>query len=170
MFKIKGLKKKATFNKIAKELEAQGFIIIREDRERPWGGFFAIKETQAKKFIETFFPYDDVKKLMKGGKVSPKILIVEPGKRLSWQYHKRRSEVWRVATGTVGVVVSKNDREGSSVVLMNPTDMITLKKGIRHRLVGLKEFGVVAEIWQHTDPKKKSNEADIIRLQDDFGR
>jgi len=29
---------------------------------------------------------------------------------------------------------------------------------------------LVAEIWQHTDPKHPSNEEDIVRLQDDFGR
>jgi len=28
----------------------------------------------------------------------------------------------------------------------------------------------VAEIWQHTDAAQPSNEADIVRVQDDFGR
>ena len=51
----------------------------------------------------------------------------------------------------------------------NPGDQIKLQQGIRHRLVGLKDFGVVAEIWQHTDPVP-SDEDDIIRVQDDFGR
>jgi hypothetical protein len=40
---------------------------------------------------------------------------------------------------------------------------------MRHRLIGLDDFGVVAEIWQHTDAIP-SDEEDIIRVQDDFGR
>ena len=49
-------------------------------------------------------------------------------------------------------------------------DFIRLKKGERHRLVGLEDFCVVAEIWQHTDSNNPSDENDIIRVQDDFGR
>jgi mannose-6-phosphate isomerase len=29
---------------------------------------------------------------------------------------------------------------------------------------------MIAEIWQHTDPENPSDENDIVRLQDDFGR
>jgi hypothetical protein len=46
---------------------------------------------------------------------------------------------------------------------------IKLNQGVRHRLVGLDDYGVVAEIWQHTDAVP-SDEEDIIRVQDDFGR
>ena len=48
-------------------------------------------------------------------------------------------------------------------------DQIKLRQGERYRLVGLADYGVVAEIWQHTD-KVRSNEEDIIRVQDDYGR
>jgi len=44
-------------------------------------------------------------------KLSPKILIVAPIKRLSWQYHHRRAEIWRVIQGQVGVVRSITDSE-----------------------------------------------------------
>ena len=47
---------------------------------------------------------------------------------------------------------------------------IQLKQGERHRLVGLDNWGIVAEIWQHTDAANPSDEEDIIRVQDDFGR
>ena len=49
-------------------------------------------------------------------------------------------------------------------------DQIKLKKGERHRLIGLNDFAVLAEIWQHTDPKNPSDENDIVRLSDDYGR
>lgn len=45
-----------------------------------------------------------------------------------------------------------------------------LPTGMRHRLVGLDNWGVVTEIWQHTDVEHPSDESDIVRLQDDFGR
>jgi mannose-6-phosphate isomerase len=49
-------------------------------------------------------------------------------------------------------------------------ETITLKQGERHRLIGLDDWGIVAEIWVHTDVNNPSNEDDIVRLQDDFGR
>lgn len=106
---------------------------------------------------------------MLGNKLSPKILCVAPQQRLSWQYHHRRAEIWRVVQGEVGVVMSDSD-EQQDIHEFEPGDIIVLNKGQRHRLVGLQSWGVVAEIWQHTDPSNPSDEDDIVRLQDDFGR
>ena len=157
------------FEKTEKALKAEGFEFERTDFNRPWGGFFVIVERQAAKFIAKYFPDKDNHGLIGGRKVSPKILLVAPEKRLSWQYHYRRSEVWRVIEGEVGVIKSDTDEQGD-LKTYNVGDVITLKKGERHRLVGLKGWGKVAEIWQHTDPDNPSDEDDIIRLQDDFGR
>ena len=52
----------------------------------------------------------------------------------------------------------------------NVGDQLILKQGERHRLIGLNKTSVVAEIWQHTDATHPSDEDDIIRVQDDFGR
>ena len=101
--------------------------------------------------------------------MSPKILIVAPGKRLSWQYHHRRAEIWRVIQGQAGVKRSPNDIEGALEVL-NIEDTITLNQGERHRLIGLDSYAVIAEIWQHTEDSNPSDEDDIVRVQDDFGR
>ena len=49
-------------------------------------------------------------------------------------------------------------------------DIIQLKQAERHRLLGLDGWGIVAEIWRHTDAENPSNEEDIVRVQDDFGR
>jgi len=51
-----------------------------------------------------------------------------------------------------------------------PGNQIKLNQGERHRLIGLNDWGVVAEIWQHTDAQNPSDEDDIVRVQDDFGR
>lgn len=161
--------KKEIFAEIENDLIHQGFAIESQDHDRPWGGFFVIDENQAQQFSNTFFDGISVQELKIGGKLSPKILIVEPGKRLSWQYHHRRAEIWQVVKGKVGVITSATDVEGPVQTLL-PGNEIKIEQGERHRLVGLNDWGVVAEIWQHTDPNNPSDEDDIVRVQDDYGR
>lgn len=150
-------------------MESLGLEVIKQDRERPWGGFLVINEDQAKEFADEFFPEEDIESLKISGKLSPKILLVAPEKRLSWQYHFRRAEIWRCIEGEVAVATSQTDEEKERIVLKKG-DKINLQQGERHRLIGLEHWGVVAEIWQHTDAQNPSDEEDIVRLQDDFGR
>lgn len=157
------------FEKIQKKLETNQFTIVSKDHNRPWGGFFVIAEEQAQEFSNQYFEGLDVSGLKISGQLSPKILIVAPKKRLSWQYHHRRAEIWRVIQGQAGVKRSVNDTEGE-LELLNVGDTITLQQGERHRLIGLDEYAVIAEIWQHTDANHPSDEDDIVRVQDDFGR
>ena len=133
------------------------------------GGFYVIEETLVQKFSDVFLNGLDVSTLKISGKLSPKLLLVKPNTRLSLQYHHRRAEIWQVIKGSAGVVRSDNDEEGELIEL-NTNDQITLKQGERHRLVGLNDWAVIAEIWQHTDSNNPSNEDDIVRVQDDFGR
>ena len=161
--------KASLFQEIEQNLTQQGFSINQQDQTRPWGGFFVIEESQAQQFADTYFDGMPIEDLKISGKLSPKILVVAPEKRLSWQYHHRRAEIWKVVQGNVGVVTSDTDAEGEMKNL-GPGNYITLKQGERHRLVGLNEWGVLAEIWQHTDAENPSNEDDIVRVQDDFGR
>jgi mannose-6-phosphate isomerase-like protein (cupin superfamily) len=158
--------KEDVFDQVATMLNKEHFRMIDRDFSRPWGGFFVIDESQTSAFIKEFFPLE---KFTTVGKLSPKILVVAPGKRLSWQYHFRRAEIWRVVAGECGVVTSLTDEEGA-LAEYEPGDIIHLGQGERHRLVGLGTYGVIAEIWQHTDAANPSNEEDIVRLQDDFGR
>lgn len=153
--------------KVLHTLTQDGFSIEGGDFDRPWGGFYLISETETNKFTRTFFPY---LKFDPEQKISPKILVVEPGKRLSWQYHQRRAELWKVLVGPVGVYQSLDDQLPDKSSVYEPKELIILSCGTRHRLVGLDEWGVVAEIWQHLDPDKPSTEEDITRLEDDHGR
>lgn len=165
----KDLSKNEVFQKVKTLLDVQAFDIINADQTRPWGGFYVIDEQQSQKFIEIFFSnVEDLKKHSKG-KISPKILIVEKEKRLSWQYHHRRAELWKVIGGEVGVITSENDEE-SEIQIKKTNDIIKLKQGERHRLIGRESWGIVAEIWQHTEEDVPSDEDDIVRIQDDFGR
>ena len=161
--------KQALFQQVAQTLKQQGFTIAKEDPSRPWGGFFVIDENQAQQFADTYFNGLLVDNLRISGKLSPKVLLVAPHLRLSWQYHHRRAEIWQVVQGPVGVATSDTDEQGE-VKSYQVGERIILKQGERHRLVGLKEWGVLAEIWQHTDAANPSDEDDIVRVQDDFGR
>jgi mannose-6-phosphate isomerase len=165
---LKG-EKTDVLNSIEKHLEGLGFKIISKDLQRPWGGFFVLDESQAEKFAALYFPGIEVKSMRIGGKLSPKILVVQAQKRLSWQYHHRRAEIWKLILGTAGVVTSETDQLGP-LKKLEVNEIIRLHQGLRHRLVGLDGWGMVAEMWQHTDALKPSDENDIVRVQDDFGR
>ncbi|NOT76314.1 MAG: phosphoheptose isomerase [Cyclobacteriaceae bacterium] len=167
--KLKSSEKKDVFAEVEHFLNGCNLKIDTKDTQRPWGGFFVMDESEAAEFGKLFFPEIDLSTLRISGKLSPKILVVAPEKRLSWQYHHRRAEIWRVISGKVGVVTSLTDVEGEKKELKEG-ELIRLMQGQRHRLIGLSDWGVVAEIWQHTDLHQPSNEDDIIRLQDDFGR
>jgi len=157
------------FGKAQKEIDALGFKVVDKDFGRPWGGFFVIDETQASRFASHFFPEVKFEDLKISGKLSPKILMVQASQRLSWQYHHRRAEIWKLVAGKSGIVTSSTDEQGV-VKQMTIGEIIRLKQGERHRLVGLDNWGMVAEIWQHTDATNPSDENDIVRVQDDFGR
>ena len=88
---------------------------------------------------------------------------------MSWQYHNRRSKIWQVFKGRAGIIRSDSNEE-NEIKEYNEGDQIILQQGERHRLMGLDDYCVVAEIWQHTDADHPSDEDHIIRVQDDFGR
>ena len=157
------------FQQVSKFIGDAGLKITKVDSTRPWGGFLVLDEDQAAEFTRHFLPDEKLADLYIGNKLSPKILLVQPHKRLSWQYHHRRAEIWRVIGGEVGVVTSMDDSQGA-VVVLRAGDTIRLAQGQRHRLVGLEGWGILAEIWQHTDPSNPSDEEDIVRVEDDFGR
>lgn len=160
---------KDIFKRLTKELAEVNLHIVGHDFNRPWGGFFVLNEQQAQYFADLYFERLEVIALRIGGPLSPKLLVIKPGQRLSWQYHYRRAESWRVIEGQVAVMRSPTDEPGETMVL-NPGDQITLACGERHRLIGLEDWAVVAEIWQHTDANHPSDEEDIVRLSDDYGR
>src|SRR5579871_377614 len=93
-------------------LESVSLKAVSNDFTRPWGGFFVIDESQADKFIQLYFSHLKADDLKIAGKLSPKFLVVAPGQRLSWQYHHRRAEIWKLIAGVAGVVTSTTDEQG----------------------------------------------------------
>jgi mannose-6-phosphate isomerase len=149
----------------------KGYVLSDVDEHKPWGAYYRLADDCAEQFVAEYFPGKTVEELGQGGSLSPKFLLFEPGKKLSLQYHERRAEIWHVIEGELRAAVSDTDDEG---------EWNTYKAGAelsygalaRHR-AGAPEGGdwvVVAEIWQHTDVLNPTNEEDIVRLKDDFGR
>lgn len=157
---------------IVGSIEQAGYAIIEIDDEKPWGAYIRIDGAQADRFVNEFFPGLSPEEARLGNKdaeLSPKILIVSPQQRLSWQYHNRRAERWMFLTPG-GYFKSQTDDQGE-VQVARPGDVVQFQQGERHRLAGVPDsYVVVAEIWQHTDPNHLSEEADIVRLADDYQR
>jgi glycosyltransferase involved in cell wall biosynthesis/quercetin dioxygenase-like cupin family protein len=111
----------------------------REER-RPWG------------YYEVFIDDPDHK---------VKRIVVYPGKRLSLQRHKRRSEHWHVIFGEA--VVTLDEQE----IILKAGDSIDIPLGGVHRMANRgKENMALVEV-QRGD---YFGEDDIERLEDDFGR
>lgn len=106
---------------------------------RPWGKFRR-------------FPHEDAGSI--------KIITVEPGGRLSLQYHDGRAEFWLVLDAGLEITV------GERVWVAAPNEEIVIPRRAAHRVrnVGTAPARFM-EIWIG-----HSSEADIVRLQDDYRR
>lgn len=90
-----------------------------------------------------------------------KRIEVKPGKRLSLQKHFHRNEHWIVLSGTASVQIEGNQS------LVRPNESIYIKMGQKHRLSNEGKIPVVlieVQVGEYTE------EDDIIRFDDDFGR
>lgn len=91
---------------------------------------------------------------------SIKIITVEPGGRLSLQYHENRAELWVVLDP--GLEITLGDRTWRPA----PNEEILIPRRAPHRV---RNAGAAParfmEIWIG-----RSSEADIVRLQDDYRR
>lgn len=157
------------FQQAARILLSRGFRFIDLDIQRPWGFFLSVDETQAEEFIKEFYDSVSLDGVDTSLPLRPKFLGIAPGQRLSWQYHHRRAEIWRTLSGSYHLITSSSNKEAEPK-MVNPTEVVIIPKGMRHRGIGLGEWALIAEIWQHTDPVNPSDEDDIVRVQDDFGR
>lgn len=166
------LSKQDIFQTITQAVTAAGYTIVEENSQKPWGGYLRFSDNDADQFVTEFFPGLEAKEARLGNPdapLSPKLLIVSPGERLSWQYHDRRAERWTFLSPG-GYMKSTTDEMGESITV--PTgEVVQFGRSERHRLVGAADtYTLVAEIWQHTNPQDLSDEDDIVRLQDDYKR
>lgn len=159
---------------LAEEIEGKlvglGFDVVERNLVKEWGAYFRIDQNQGKEFLKMFFNDIPLPPWAEGLRFDPKILLVAPEKRLSWQYHDRRGEFWRVVKGPVDVYLSPIDEMPDQADTYYDGHVIEIAQGVRHRLAGTDGWGIVAEIWISTDPAWPSDEEDNYRLEDDFGR
>jgi hypothetical protein len=124
--------------------------LIFHDFERPWGSFLVIDETQAQEFSNKFFKGLDINTLKIEGKLSLKILIINPMTPLSCQYHNSRAEIRQLYKVTAEII-SIDSEVQNEMIVYNEGDQLVLQQGKRYRLIVLDDYFVVAEIWQHTE-------------------
>jgi mannose-6-phosphate isomerase len=106
---------------------------------RPWGKFRR-------------YPHEEA-----GG---VKIITVEPGGRLSLQYHEGRAEFWVVLDAGLEITVS--DRVWQAA----PNEEVFIPRRAAHRVRNVGQAAArFMEIWIG-----RSSESDIVRLQDDYDR
>jgi len=165
------LSKQENLAKIEPDLANFGVRVASVDPTKPWGVEVAIDiRTTAQFFTLMFRGVLMPKEVIKSPR-SPKILLIEQGKRLSWHVHERKEKYLRVRMGSVGLYVSRSDVQPSfPTVQGSPSEIVCIAPGIRHRLSSLSGWAVVAEISRDIDPKNPSDETDIRRIADDFGR
>ena len=108
--------------------------------KRPWGKFEVLFDT----------PYCKVKEI-----------TVDPGQRLSYQYHIKREENWTVVSGDLTV-------ELDSVILTLPVGhSIHILLGAKHRAINETDQPVsFIEVQTGT----YFGEDDIVRIEDDYNR
>jgi len=91
--------------------------------------------------------------------VTVKVVVVNPGRRLSLQYHSWRSERWICLEGKAFVEINGRKR------VLRPGQEAEVPAKAKHRL-GAGPLGTkVLEIAQGA-----FDEDDIVRLEDDYGR
>jgi len=156
---------------IIKCINDTGYTFTEINVTKPWGSYFRFGEQDRDRFLEEFFNGADLGDSDQGkiGDLSMKILLADPGQGLSWQYHRRRSEIWAFISGGAYKRSMKN-KEGE-LFRAYPGDVVQFAPLERHRLIGgTHSYTIVAEVWQHTDPENLSDEDDIVRLVDDYSR
>lgn len=157
--------------KIREIIDQLGYQVVDEDVDRPWGGYWRFDEKFCEDFQKRFFPDVKIPDWAVGLEFSPKFLVVAPHKQLSWQYHKLRGELWKILRGPVITYLSPTDDLPQNKPIYQTGDFIEIQVTTRHRMAGMDNWGIWAEMWMHVDPNHPSSEhGDIYRLQDDFGR
>ncbi len=111
-----------------------------EKSERPWGRYEVLHESALQKI---------------------KCIWVNPGKRLSYQCHEKRSEHWFILQGSAEITLN-------GVVTQNKVgDSMNIAMGDLHRIANIGSDQVIfIEIQTGT----YFGEDDIERIEDDFGR
>lgn len=105
-------------------------------------------------------PWGQFQQFVSNAQVTVKVITVEPGHRLSLQTHDHRGELWQVLD--VPIEVTVGERTWSAA----PGEAVWVPSNTLHRMANKSgEAGRVLEI-----AFGEFDEADIVRLEDDYAR
>jgi len=114
--------------------------IMLEVGERPWGKYYVLADE----------PHYKLKRIE-----------VNPGQRLSYQYHHHRQEYWTIVEGKATIIL--NDEE----ISLAYGESIFIPRGAKHRIENRSsELLVFVEVQTGT----YFGEDDIVRIEDDYNR
>jgi mannose-6-phosphate isomerase len=118
-------------------------MISIESEERPWGRFFVLHDEPSYKL---------------------KRIEVDPGGRLSYQYHHKRSEAWTIVEGTGVITLDGIDKQYSK------GQTVLIPQGVKHRIENKGQEKVVFTEFQTGSYFRIFGENYIVRIQDDYNR
>jgi|GEM_PF-874559 len=107
---------------------------------RPWGFYEILLDTD----------YTKVKQI-----------TVNPGQKLSYQYHEKRKEYWTIVKGSATIILDDEK------VFRNQGESIHIPLGSKHRIINESDEILV---FIEVQTGESFDEDDIIRLEDDYGR
>ena len=115
-------------------------MICIESEERPWGRFFVIHDESNYKI---------------------KRIAIEPGERLSYQYHNKRSEAWTIVEGNGIITLNGQEKEYSK------GETVLIPQGTKHRIKNKDQKKL---ILIEVQTGSYFGEDDIVRVEDDYNR
>jgi mannose-6-phosphate isomerase len=115
-------------------------MISIESEQRPWGCFYVLHDEICYKL---------------------KRIEVDPGGRLSYQYHLKRSEAWTVVEGTGTITLD------GVLKKYNSGETILIPQGVKHRI---ENKGTEKVVFIEVQTGTYFGEDDIVRIEDDYNR
>ena len=115
-------------------------MISIESEERPWGRFFVLHDEPTYKL---------------------KRIEVDPGGRLSYQYHHKRSEAWTIVDGVGTITLDGNVKDYSK------GETVLIPQGVKHRI---ENKGSEKVVFIEGQTGTYFGEDDIVRIEDDYNR
>ena len=108
--------------------------------QRPWGYFTILYEDETCKF---------------------KRIVVNPGCKISLQYHHKRDETWKIVSGIGEMTLDDNK------FLVYPYDVVEIPHKVVHRVENIDQEPLV---FLEVQTGSYFGEDDIIRIEDDYNR
>ena len=115
-------------------------MISMESGERPWGRFYVLHDEPTYKL---------------------KLIELDIGGRLSYQYHYKRSEAWTIVNGVGTITLNGKTKEYKA------GETILIPQGVKHRIENKRQDKLV---FIEVQTGIYFGEDDIVRIEDDYNR